>query len=202
MTMRPAEAASALARTISAYAAVARPIIRRDHLANSCIASTRITIDVFQQLGYHAEPLEVVVSVGDKAYVRHWRKHGPPRSREDYDHMVRTTGAVVIGIGQDRSGDGIGGHVVAVVEDTWLVDASLDQVSRMTRARIPPVFTCPILPEHRVYRVIREVSDYLFVEYVPHPTARDYRTSPDWTGTREIRAAVAEITKLIRPSGP
>jgi hypothetical protein len=189
---------SSLADTLGRFAAIARPEIRRDHILPSCIAATWITVAVMRGLGLRAEHCEVVASVGNKTYAALWRLYGPPKTREELDEWTRK-GSNIVGIGHERGAGGIGGHLVAVVEDTYVVDASLDQVADPTTGlAIPPVFVMRIDPRGIPYGIMRDVSGTLFVEYVKRRTLSDYTVSPDWGRTSDVLDAVERILVLMR----
>lgn len=150
-----------------------------------------------RRLGLKAEHCEVVASVGNKTYVTLWRAYGPPKTQEQLDDWTRK-GSNIVGIGHERQTGGIGGHLVAVVEDTYVVDASLDQVADPPSGLvIPPVFVMRIDPRGIPYRILREVRDDLFVEYVQRPMLSDYALSPDWGRTPEVLGAVERIMALM-----
>lgn len=189
---------SSLVDTLGRFAEIARPEIRRDHILPSCIAATWITVAVMKRLGLTAEHREVVASVGNKMYVALWRLSGPPKTREELDDWTRQ-GSNIVGIGHERRAGGIGGHLVAVVENTYVVDASLDQVADpSTGLVIPSVFVMRIDPLGIPDGIMREVRDDLFVEYIERRTLSDYTVSPDWGRTREVLNAVERILTLMR----
>lgn len=50
------------------FAEIARPIIREAYGPNSCIASTRIVIDVLTRFGLEVQPVSVTAQVWNRAY--------------------------------------------------------------------------------------------------------------------------------------
>ena len=183
-------------QVLGRFAAVAREEIRRGHEARSCVAATWITVQVLSRFGMSVRAREVVASVGNGIYAALWRRHGPPRTAELLDHWTNELGADIVGIGHDQQDGGIGGHLIATIEDKLVVDASLDQAA-VAGARIPPVVIFPIDPAGLPHGIIRYVGTDIFIEYVDRPTKVNYRTSPDWGGTPEVLEAVDRIVKLI-----
>jgi hypothetical protein len=53
-----------LERLVAAFASIARPEIRQDHTAASCVASTWITAEVMRHFGVSARPVTVKVNRG------------------------------------------------------------------------------------------------------------------------------------------
>jgi hypothetical protein len=111
---------------LRSYAAVAREEIRREHLSQSCVASTWLTIETLGQYGVEAHPLEVLLSIGNRTYKRLRAERGAPRTQEELEGWYEECGAHVIGVGFDLPTAGtIGGHIVAAVGTSFLVDASI-----------------------------------------------------------------------------
>lgn len=193
--------AISLESILERFASVARPEILRNHLPNSCIASTWITIQVMDQLGFVAYPLEVRLSVGNAAYRRLCNQLGPPRTHAQLNQWSREYNAYVVGVGFEAASVGIGGHLVAVVDGRFLVDASIDQVADPSHDLNPPpvlwglvhpLFLSGSRPRQRL-----DVLD-LFIEYSRHPAARRYETSYDWGHNPETDSAVSRILLELR----
>jgi hypothetical protein len=185
--------------TIARFARIARGEIRRDHGADSCVASTWIAVQALRELGLNAVHREVVASVGNGVYAKLWRQHGPPKTREILDDWSDRLGSFVVGIGHDRHAGGIGGHLVCTIDNKYVVDASLDQAAdEIHNLRIPAVVWFRIDQRGLPLGIIRHVSDNLFVEYVDRPVIVDYQSSPDWGKTDEVRTAVARIVEQCR----
>lgn len=186
--------------TIRRFAEIARPEIRRDHAAASCVASAWVTIEVMVRLGYKAEAVDVVASVGNAAYAALWSLNkGPARDSSQFDDWCNNHGAWVVGVGHDQTVGGIGGHVICVVEDRFVVDASLDQVMDSCDTLIvPPVLFFEIDPDGLPFGIMREVRpNIIFVEYVRRPSKVAYRQLPDWGNTPEVVGAAARILQLL-----
>lgn len=183
---------------IARFAEVARQEILRDHRPNSCIASTRITIDTFQRLGFTSIPLEVVATVGNGPYSRLRATRGPPASREVLEMWGHSHGALVVGIGQSASPGGIGGHLVAVVDSRYLIDASLGQINAEAPSlQVPSVVAVELHPSELAQGLVRRQDATLYLEYVVRPALGDWRSSPDWLGTPETETAVERIIHIL-----
>jgi len=180
---------------IERYASVARAEILRDHVSDSCIASTWITVQVFRSLGYETGSLEVRLSVGNVAYREERDRRGPPQSPDELERWAEEEGAHVIGIGFDPPGPGIGGHLVAVVEG-FLIDASIDQGNDPKHGiMLPAVLWGHMDPSFLSRRkdLNRMDTGGMFIEYSHHPTGIEYAASYDWGHNSETDAAVSRI---------
>ena len=182
---------------LSRFSEVARPEILKDHLPNSCVASTWITIEVVRQFGFSATPLEVRLTVGNAEYRRLRDQHGrPPRTNEELVDWGNRHGAWTIGVGWDQESGGIGGHVVALLEGRYLVDASIEQVTDASHEIVPPPVLWGLLDPLFLYGqkpLQRMDTGGLFVEYILHPTAVRYEQLPDWGHNPETDGAVERI---------
>jgi len=115
-----------ISRIIEAYAAVARPIILNFFVPNSCIASSRITVEVLSRFGVSAEAIatKFVVLLPEKklAYVSGL----DPQERAD-------------------ANDSMNVHVIVLAGDRWFLDASFDQVRGPLKITLEPkVFVIPL----------------------------------------------------------
>jgi hypothetical protein len=182
-----------LEKVLRSFARVARPIIRRSYDAGSCVASTRISIDVLRALGFVASPLAVMLYVGNPAYRESLEEDAvlcAERPGKESSHR-----SCVVEVGSRlRRGD-LGGHLVAVADDRFLVDASFDQVHLPEYGIVPP----PILVGRVALELVggraaqRLDIDGLFVEYRRQPLATRFLRSPNWRASRESRASVRAI---------
>lgn len=188
-----------LTLALTRFAAVARREILRDHLRESCVASTWITQAVFAKLGFPVTVLELVVSVGNGAYSALYREFGrPPRTSEELERWHAMNGAHLVGIGHDQQPGGIGGHLASLVADRFLVDASLDQANDASNAvRVPSVVCLELESSFRTSGIARIIDPDLFVEYVRRPVMSEYQRSPDWGATVQVRDAAASILRQV-----
>ena len=173
------------------FTEVARSEILRDHIRASCVAATWISIEVFRRLGFQAAPLEVKASVGNGAYGRRVVTGQRPTSIEQLLRWGTEDGSYVVGIGKQGILGGLGGHLVALVEATYLVDSSLDQAaSTANDLKVPSVVVIQLQPSELASGVVRRVDPDLFIEYVVSPVAAEYTNSPDWGMTTEVKETV------------
>ncbi len=185
--------------TLQRYAEVARPEIRRHHTPHSCIAATWITIETLRRLGIKAEPLEVSLTVGNAAYKRLVGEIGPPQSRDELEEWFNDYGADVVGVGFDPPAPGrVGGHIVALVDGSHLVDASIDQASNpSTGIVLPGVHIGVVGHDFLRGRLQRLDTDDLFIEYQRKVVPTPWRDSYDWGSNPQTESAVARIENLL-----
>lgn len=94
---------------------------------------------------------------------------------------------------------------MVLVEDAFLVDASLGQVSDAhSEIQLPPVFVGTLAPGP-----LHDVEEFrtpgAFLQYEARTMSRDYRISPDWGPSPEREAArtsiIAHIDEYARRQG-
>jgi hypothetical protein len=169
-----------LEAVLHAFAKCARPLISQSFFPNSCIASTAILIEVLAHYGFHGEPWEVCLTAAIP------NEYGGGNLRE-------------VGCVPARNANGLGGHLVARVEERYIVDASFGQVSELEpEAHLPLVF---------VGRVDSAVDSRKFtvgkteIEYRSRAIDSDWRNSPDWGPSPErdevVKAIIAAIDKQL-----
>jgi hypothetical protein len=180
---------------VSVFAGCARAEILRLFLPNSCVASTRITIDVMTAFGLTARPLEVAATVHNSAYLLAEAAKGGPLTDDEERAAFQISQALTLELGHEKSPDGIGGHVVTIVDNAFLVDASLDQANRPEyRISLPSVFVGDMdnpLPGPAV--AFRYLVRDCGLEYRARKVERDFRSSADWKESPESREVVARI---------
>lgn len=106
-----------------------RDLIRLYYKSDSCIASTRIGIDVLAGLGISARPLQVEAMIFNAAMLRLMQAGPIPLVEPARTELFDSVGAYAVGLGTPEPDDD-GLHVVAIVADQVLWDLSLDQGSR------------------------------------------------------------------------
>lgn len=121
---------------LDALIMVARPIIREHFRPDSCIASTRVTIDVLRYFGILAEPLPVnalVFNPEAAAMIVNGSTDADVAEKLATQSDADTGGVWSVGVGMGSpAGEGKwAGHLVAAIpEQQIVVDLSLDQASR------------------------------------------------------------------------
>ena len=181
-----------------------------EHMSrDSCIASTRVTIEVMNHFGIPAKPLPVFTAVYNAAYALRYKAMGNrwPKDEDELERWHAECGAQSIGIGYHEGPPEAGkwpGHLVAVVNNRFLVDASVDQVEQCQHG----IFLPGTLSE-RVTRPFLAGKEW--IEVAVHPDSDpDYKnssivryrlchesppydTSPDWCDPRRAGPIVRAI---------
>jgi hypothetical protein len=157
-------------------AGCARREICRYFLPNSCIASTAISMDVLQHYGRSSRPWEVCVRV-----------QAPPHYH------------IELGCAPPGSLNAVGGHLVVLVEEAFLLDSSLGQVTNsFPEVRVPPVFVGQLLLPGSPLR-----NEYSFIlpsahlHYSAQFMSVDFRSSPDWGPSPERNRVTAAVIRWI-----
>ena len=186
---------------LKVYARIARPIILEYFRKDSCIASTRITVEVFTRLGFKTIPLPCQVQIYNSKFreIFEREKHWP--TKEEMEKWI-TEGAWGIGIGfGDNKEEGYLGHLVAIVENKHLIDSSIDQAERPNKE----IFFPAILVTE-VNRDFRRGKDKLTIVndrgtvmlYEPKIKDGKWEASPDWTVISRHIPAIERILLEIQ----
>jgi hypothetical protein len=183
------------------YARIARPVILEYFRKDSCIASTRITVEVFTRLGFKAIPLPSQAQIYNRKFreILEREKHWP--TKEEMKKWI-TQGAWGIGIGfGDHKGGGYVGHLVAIVENKYLVDSSLDQAERPHKEIFFPVILVAEINRDfgrgkEKHTIVNDRGTVMV--YEPKIKDRKWETSPDWTDTSRHMPAVMRILQEIQ----
>lgn len=157
---------------VDSFAAVARPIIRGSYAANSCIASTRVALDVLHRFGLRATALVARAAV--------------------FNEATLTESDALAAEGADR--------LVVIVERALLVDASAKQAHRLQPGiELPGVLVMPV--RTRFIAGLSPAATSVgtcHVWYTPDPRDRSYTLTPDWQQTPDSRIATDEIVDAMR----
>ena len=183
---------------------VIRPTVLEFFSSDSCIATTRITIDVLAYFGIMAKPLAVETLIFNAEAMERVRAGvGFDELRREVDALARGEpgGPWTIGLGFAKSAADAGRHMMAWVPPLGLgLDYSLDQVSRPHKGMelTASVFEMAtghqdasengLLPEGYVFSVeIPRSSPYgpVYLEY--RVIADWFRGSPNWRRTSTIQ---------------
>lgn len=110
-----------------------RRAVRDAFGAPTCIQTVRAALALLSRRGIRARPLAVEIGVYNAAWLDRARALGRgPRTAREHDEWYESSGAH--SVGTEPGGAGVGprwtGHLGLVVEDRYLVDASLDQYAR------------------------------------------------------------------------
>ncbi len=121
--------------------------------------------------------------------------------------VVSPPNVVELGCYPPESTDAVGGHLVVLVEDAFLVDASLGQVTDANPAvRVPAVFVGELMPRGGPLRDVYQFPvPEAALQYEARGMSRDYRTSPDWGPSLEREVArtsiIAHVGEYARRQG-
>lgn len=150
--------------------------IRRD----TCILHTRIALLALRELGVRCRPLATQLVVGNEPWARVAIEtgHAPPQDQWP-------PGAYALGIGfsteagRPRNEERYDGHVIALVNERWGLDLTLDQCDRPQHGIVlrPGYFeAAPLIADGRCRFTLNDcLLEYTLLE------DRGYLTAPDWT---------------------
>lgn len=159
-----------------------------------CIAATRIAVTVFERLGFSAHPQPTRLRVWNRAL---WERIA---SGEPLGGTFRPgEWSVGIGYGKDplRPLDekAFDGHLVAVVDDKFIVDLSFGQTSRPQKGLLtPPVMTIVM---HNEWPVTAALDNFTLC-YDRMENA-EFLQSPDWTEEERTEHIVRSIINIVTP---
>jgi len=187
------------------FAEIARGEILKEFGIDSCIASTRVTLEVMRSLKIPAKPLHVRLFAMNRAMAKNIDEFGYP-DPETLGHWCSEDGAhsVGVGYGAPPGVEGWNGHLVAFVGTGYLVDASLDQVERPQKNLLVPVsgvfwtkinqagFITGKIP------MIRVLPSAVLRYEVVVPPDLGYKDSPNWRLRYQTAPAVGRILKRLK----
>lgn len=184
--------------------AQARPLILDYWGAYSCIASTRIAIDVLAEFGIAADALPVHAYIFNAPLWKRLEAGECPEAREiERLYEVDGSWSIGLGFGGDMGENKWPGHLVALVRRPQvIVDLSLDQASRPERQ----IHLAPIVaPADQSFlagagQLVGSVNDTV----IAYETIEEhgYLGSPDWKERERHRRVVPEIVERIRARLP
>jgi hypothetical protein len=130
------------ANVVAALVRVGRPIMLEYTARRSCIAATRMGLEVLRYFGVAAVPQPVRLGAFNATA---WAAlaAGQPLDTEHTDAWS----VGVAGVGQPRSRGGWDGHLALLVRDAVLLDLSLDQFSRPEHQLVLAASWFPLPPE-------------------------------------------------------
>lgn len=194
---------------VTAYADVARPLMRQWLSPNSCIAATRITMNILNVFGIDARPLPVVATVHNPAWLALGRKLKRQPTVDEQKADPGNAWSVGLGFNDPESRDSYpvdpnnwAGHLVALtLNDALLIDGAIDQASRpQYDMPIPPI----VLVQETTARfldgsgsVVGETPDGVIISYHRNLTPDLYEHAPDWRVTKHglIELAIMRAMK-------
>lgn len=184
---------------------VVRKQIVRAYRADSCIATSRATLDALRAMNIDAYELPVTAGVVNGPLMAWAEEHGRFPAAGDPDYPEDGWG-VGIGVGPEDPADrhGWNGHLVVIAERRWFLDYSLDQASRPDRGIIiaEPIV---VAVDERFLRSKGDVGLFIRrgdvgIQYSTAPEKRGYKLSPNWSG--QTRPLVTVRTNHMNGEGP
>lgn len=182
--------------------AIRRAMLRAGTRKNSCIAATKLYVELATRMGLEALPLRVETSVINPA-LWEWIEANELISEEPTATLSDETLAAAVGAGGHMVVIGYrndsarvpghwAGHLVALVSAGGrprVVDLTLDQAERPEKQIVGLGPRCFVVPEpwvrgEMVARAfVKTASGKIAVEYAVLENDRQYESSPDWNRT-------------------
>jgi hypothetical protein len=191
-----------LEQVLSGIQAVTRKEMVSDFVENSCIASTRVVVNVLKHYGYDALPFPCQVYVYNKTFKEHLEAGKKLFQGDALIEWCKLTGAWSVGIGvyDPEKHFRETGHLVALIPGhNILVDASIDQANRPQHGiHLPQVLIAGELTDGfkaGVEDLSLTHNDCLLVY---HPTDNDiYKIAPDWLKQGRVNRIVRAVRRQI-----
>lgn len=200
-----------IGRVVEALVEVARPIILEMFNKDSCIASTRIAIDVLHYFGIVAVPMALSATIYNERAAQSLQQGEALAPVVNFQSALRANeqiGAwsVMIGTGiskQDSDNPTWAGHLVAVIpQSLLLIDLAIDQASRPSKGVVLEPFCLRVsdIDWWKGLSPIAEFSDIagnvlVFDRCCPDPTG--YLTSPNWSIPLEYQEDFRLVTDKV-----
>jgi len=182
---------------ISEFLSYARPLILEHFNSDSCIASTRVTIETMKYFGLDFKPLATQALVFNKPAWTHFRDN--ELEVNDMEAWDKIDGSWSVGLGFPPNGDykGFVGHLIAYSKSlSKIIDCSLDQATR---------------PEHGIIvkPIVLNVDAGLFkkgnffildnvVLLYRTMTNSTYQSAPDWKLKSKWKPIVTECINYLK----
>lgn len=189
-------------RVVQAFSRLAYPEIRKDFRPDCCIAASLIALKVFRHFGIRSQVVVARAIILNEAFVNRWRKEERFPSTEEIEQWHREDGSHSIGVGYggQEGPKKWAGHLVTVVENKLLVDASIAQAERQRHnIYLPGVLVAPVTQKFLSGRGnFGFLHNRLMIAYEPDWKDRSYKRAPDWLEQKRTDPAVARIIHGIR----
>lgn len=170
---------------LGSFMEAATRILPKLYKPDSCIATTRIAIDVLERFHFKVRPLTVEVSIYNPAYTA--KERHPDTPAEDEAWKSEGCWAVVLG---DESLGGTG-HLAALVNEDSLIDLTLPQANRPHKQIVLPPVVVTNFPAGFPAGLENDISviNGCTVVYRARPAWHYYLRSKDWTHQRRLEPA-------------
>ena len=190
-------------QTLKEFSLVARQACLDAFGKDACMAATRVGIDTLRHFGIPAYPLTVQVVIFNEVYGRLLREGGGlTRNIEEVEEW-KQKGAWSHGVGVPGLGEGPGkwpGHLVAIVQNQWLIDLSIGQANKPEKGIIlgDPII-CSVTEEFLGGNDRHTITNgALMLTYLARPKDFSYRQRADWSERWRARSAIRQtIQKVI-----
>ena len=177
-------ASSWTAAPLKRMLAAVRDRVLQHYRPDSCIATTKAIIEIVRPADAYALHVKALVMNGP--FVDLLGSGADPESPEGIAAGTESGAwAVHVGAGDPEPGKWAG-HLVAIVERKWLVDASIDQASRpehdihLTEPVVAKVTEAFLRGKEPLLVVVKKA----FIRYDAVPGDKSYRASPNWQQLR------------------
>jgi hypothetical protein len=164
---------------------------------NACIIATRVVVETFRQAGVKGtQPLAVHVEIYNPAYAERIENGEADAAATDPKCW-----SAQLGFTDQPQREGEEDlHVVAIVEDTLLIDMTLNQASAPEHGVVLTPGFFPIPGEFSKGGEAGKFTSYVngsAVTYVAHPDEKAYLSMPHWTNRTEyepfVKSALARL---------
>jgi hypothetical protein len=175
-------------------------LTRMGYARKTCILHTRYAVDALRILGVRARPMAARVMVGNAEWRRiaqevgHWPQH---------IEWTPETWCLGIGFGPDPREErpGYNAHVIAIADERWGVDLTIDQASRPQHGINLSPHYWPVTP---AFLRGEEPAQFLVngeshVHYDAMPADRGFLLVPDWRLARRdgVAARMADELRAV-----
>jgi hypothetical protein len=153
---------------------------RLGYTRRTCILHTRYAVDALRLLGVRARPLSTRVMIGNAE----WRRIAGELHRwPNHDEWTPEVWCLGIGYGADPREEhpGYNAHVIAVVNERWALDLTIDQANRPKHGIELTPHYWPVTP---AFLRGDEPTQFRFhgsyIHYDAMPEDRGFLLVPDW----------------------
>jgi hypothetical protein len=179
---------------VKAIAAVAPRVIFKKFQINSCIAGSRIVMEVLKKFHFkNVKPLVVEANVFNETYVKKGRT--PESHEEAQTWLEEGAWQVVLGERTEIPPTGVWpGHLVLLIDGTAVFDITAGQATRPNKnINITPMFTT--VPDNFVRGEDKcgLIFNNCMVVYSSYPNDTSYVAYRDWNDLSITKAAVNEV---------
>ena len=171
-------------------AETAEPIFERTFSPDCCLNATRVLLDVLRGVGFAARPLSVRAFAYNAVYVDRVARGLPPLGDpESWGLGVETRPAM--------GGGGWPGHLVALVDNRWLVDGSAGQFSRPEKNILVPWIFLGELPKGN-RTACYTLEDGSSLQYRTRPYDTSFQKMPGFQQHEQNRLVAEEIMENLK----